>query len=477
MKGTRPLIGRLVLLLGAWTIVLVAAVGQPEVAPDSSRAPTAFDLVRDDDLFAADRSTAPSPAPSEETRPISPTRTLDNEIDTDERPLVPMTPQQERETTVQPEEPPVETETVGTEEAIDTYELGRRRWRIIPLFSIGFEYNDNIFLSETDRVSDFLWVATGGFVFELGDFRNHDENYLGVQWLGQPVIYTENSEQNAFNQFVSITLQYRFTRMVVRWDSNYSFVKGPNREVNTITTTQQFWNSLAFAYDYSEKTQLTLTLYQSTMLTEDFEDNNQYEVRAGINYQIFPKMRVGGEGSIGVLDSTDTPLQYFQQLRLQIAYLPTEKLTFSFNGGLQFIEFTGTDVVKVEPVFSLGVSYQPFPATSIGLMGFRNVRGSSLEPGQDYVATGFELSVQQRLLQKLVAALSLGYENDSYFGTTPETPTERVDDYVYVRPRLTYAFVDWFSASIFYEYRQTASNQPGVSFYNNRAGLEFITRF
>jgi hypothetical protein len=473
----RPVIGRIVVLIGAWTIVLVAAVGQPEVAPDSSGAPTALDLVRDNELFAADRSTAPSPVPSEETRPISPTRTLDNEIDTDERPLVPMTPQQERETTVQPEEPPVETETVGTEKAIDTYELGRRRWRIIPLFTIGFEYNDNIFLSETDRVSDFIWTATGGFVFELGDFRNHDENYLGVRWLGQPVIYTENSEQNAFNQFASITLQYRFTRMVARWDTNYSFVKGPNREVNTITTTQQFWNSLAFAYDYSEKTQLTLTLYQSTMLTEDFQDNNQYEVRAGINYQIFPKMRVGGEGSIGVLDSTDTPLQYFQALRLQIAYLPTEKLTFSFNGGLQFIEFKGTDVVKVEPVFSLGVSYQPFPATSIGLMGFRNVRGSSLEPGQDYVATGFELSVQQRFLQKLVAALNLGYENDSYFGTTPETPTERVDDYVYVRPRLTYAFVDWFSASIFYEYRQTASNQSGVSFYNNRAGLEFITRF
>ena len=54
--------------------------------------------------------------------------------------MVPMTPQQERETTVKPEEPPVEPETVGTQEAIDTYELGRRRWRIIPLFSIGFEY-------------------------------------------------------------------------------------------------------------------------------------------------------------------------------------------------------------------------------------------------------------------------------------------------------------------------------------------------
>ena len=186
------MIGRIILLLGTWTFVLVAALGQQEVAPESGRSPT-----------APDSTTAPPPARSEETRPISPTRTLDNEIDTDEQPLVPMTPQPEPETMVQPGEPPVEPETVGTEEAIKIDELGHRRWRIIPIFTIGFEYNDNIFVSETDRISDFLWVASGGFVFELGDFRNHAENYLGVKWLGQPVIYTENSEQNAFNQYAN----------------------------------------------------------------------------------------------------------------------------------------------------------------------------------------------------------------------------------------------------------------------------------
>ena len=44
--------------------------------------------------------------------------------------------------------------------------------------------------------------------------------------------------------------------------------------------------------------------------------------------------------------------------------------------------------------------------------------------------------LQQQFFQKLVAAVSLGYENDSYFGTTPETldtPSNRVDDYVFAR--------------------------------------------
>jgi uncharacterized protein (PEP-CTERM system associated) len=144
---------------------------------------------------------------------------------------------------------------------------------------------------------------------------------------------------------------------------------------------------------------------------------------------------------------------------------------------VQFLEFEGTDVVKIDPVFSLGLNYQPFPATSINLVGFRNVVGSTDLAGQDYFATGFELNVSQQFFQKLVAAVSFGYENDEYFGTTVETPTDRVDNYVYVRPRLTYAFVDWFSVSIWYEYRETVSTQESSSFFNNRAGLEFLTRF
>ena len=61
-------------------------------------------------------------------------------------------------------------------------------------------------------------------------------------------------------------------------------------------------------------------------------------------------------------------------------------------------------------------------------------------------------------------------------GPPQRRPLERVDDYVYVRSRFTYAFVDWFSASVFYEYRQQASKQE-ISFYNNRIGMEIMTKF
>ena len=120
---------------------------------------------------------------------------------------------------------------------------GRKRWRLTPLFAAGVEYNDNIFLSNTDRVADVIFTISPGFIFELGDFREKKENYLSLLWIGQPVFYAENSSNNAFNQFVGLVFQYRFTKLWMIFRSDYSHVKGPNRDVNTITTTDRFWSS------------------------------------------------------------------------------------------------------------------------------------------------------------------------------------------------------------------------------------------
>ena len=96
-------------------------------------------------------------------------------------------------------------------------------------------------------------------------------------------------------------------------------------------------------------------------------------------------------------------------------------------------------MIKIDPVFTLGLSYMPFQATSINLVGFRNVVGASSVPDKTILPPASNSNISQQFFQKVVAALSVGYENDTYFGTTTETPTNRVDDYFFLRPRLTYA--------------------------------------
>jgi hypothetical protein len=497
MKGMRPIVGRIVVILGAWAIVLVAALAQapvalpPTSAPAPTPSPTPSDVRQPTEVLA--------PIPEEERQredrtltPLRPGQAPETEVPApipeEERPpaeraLTPLLPgpRPQTDTMLAPDRQPLEDEAFeavqADQAALLPEDVSFKKWRLTPLFSAEVMYDDNIFLTNTDRVSDVIWTPSIGLIYELGDFRTKRENYLTAQWVGMPVIYTKNSEQSGFNQYAGLSFQYRFTKLALKLDSSYSHVRGASRDVNTITTTQTFWNSLAFAYDYSDKTAFNLTLTQSTSITEGFQTTSQYQARAGMDYQLLPKTRVGVQGVAGLIDSSDTPLQYLQQLLMQVYYNPSGKLSFALSTGVQFLEFEGTDEVKIDPVFSLGLTWQPFPATSINLVGFRNVVGSSALAGQDYFATGFELNVSQQFFQKLVAAVSFGYENDEYFGTTVDTPTDRVDNYVYVRPRLTYAFVDWFSVSIWYEYRETVSTQETSSYTNNRAGLEFLTRF
>ena len=234
---------------------------------------------------------------------------------------------------------------------------------------------------------------------------------------------------------------------------------------------------MLFRYDYSAKTSFDLTLSQDTSLTEDFQNNSWYEGSAGMNYLIMPETKLGAQGALGVLTSSVDPIQFYQQALARVEYTRLAKLTFTFEAGLQFLEFQGSDKVKIDPIFNLGVQYDPFPGTALVFVGYRNVVSSTTLEGQDFTATGFELRVQQRFLQKFTATVGVGYENDSYFGTTAETPTDRVDNYLFVRPSLTYAFVDWFSASIFLEFRQNTSTQETNGFDNNRAGIDILTRF
>ena len=435
------------MLGGACILVLIAARAQYDVHPAAGTA----------------ASPAPSPTAVDESQATSVTTpTSDAQINAAGQPLPPRAPG-----------PQPETEAVS-EEAVAAIvpEETRKRWRLFPLVSVGVVYDDNIFGSNTDRVADLIWTLSAGLAFEAGDFRGGTENYLSAHWVGIPLIYMDNPEQNAFNQSASLFAQYRWNKLVGRYQGNFEVTTGPNREVNTITTTTKYTNSLRFSYDYSEKTSFDLGFYQIATSVDSFESTNQYECRAGMDYQFFPKTRVGLEGVAGVTDQS-----YYQQARVRVTYVPTEKLTFKFSGGIEVREYQGTDAVKTTPVFRFGLTYQPFDGTNFNIVGYRNVAPSDSIAGQDITATGFEIAAEQRFFQKYVAAISFGYENDVYSSTGNQALTDRVDNYAFIRPRLRYSFIEWLSVSVFYEFRETVSSQTSSSFYDNRVGMEIATKF
>jgi Putative beta-barrel porin 2 len=433
---------------------------------------------------------AENPPVVDESRPTAVmTPTSDSEANEAAQPLVPQASGDvwhgKPATTIQPETVGPAEEAEASDQVTIPPEPRRKLWRISPLFSVGVYYDDNIFLTNTNRVADVIWTISAGFAFELGDFRSSTENYLTFQWVGIPVLYTNNPEQNQFNQSASLSAQYRWAKLVGQLESSFNVTTGGNREVNTITTTRTISNALRFKYDYSGKTGFDAEFSQlstSSSSTSDtpLQTNNQYESKFGMNYQIFPKTSVGIEARGGVLDQPSNPLQYYQQVRFRTYYAATGKLSFKLSAGAEAREFAGNNDVKISPVFSLGLDYNPFDGTNFSLIGYRNIVGSASIAGQDVTATGFEISASQRFFQKFIAGISFGYENDAYFDNGVESPTNesnRVDNFIYVRPRLSYSVARWFTASVFYAYRRQVSNQATNSFYDNQVGMEIAAKF
>ena len=253
---------------------------------------------------------AESPPVVDESRPASvETPTSDVRANEAGRPLAPQAPGRSPQTgeTLMGETVSPSGATEAAAETLIPAEPARKLWRFTPLFSAGVVYDDNINFTNADRVPDVIWTISGGLAFELGDFRAGSENYLSAYWLGSPVFYTDNPDENNFDQKAALIAQYRWSKLVGRIDSNFSIETGGNREVNAITTTQSFSNSLRFQYDYSEKTSFDLKFSQDASIVEEFQNTYQYEVAAGMGYQIFPKTNIGLEVVGGVQGVAPNP--------------------------------------------------------------------------------------------------------------------------------------------------------------------------
>jgi uncharacterized protein (PEP-CTERM system associated) len=126
----------------------------------------------------------------------------------------------------------------------------------------------------------------------------------------------------------------------------------------------------------------------------------------------------------------------------------------------------------------LGGTWSPFDGTTVYLDAYREEYSSSTLNSQNYFATGVSGRIRQRFLQKFYVGIGGGYENSQYYRTSAAAaPTNREDNYYYVRPSLDYQITDWWSVGAFYMYRTNDSTSATNNFFNNQAGLETSLAF
>jgi hypothetical protein len=358
-------------------------------------------------------------------------------------------------------------------------EAGQKKWLLLYNFTTGITYDDNIFISHQNKQADEVFTVSGGLTLGLGDYRDLQENYLLAQYLLAGFFYVQNSQENSPEQDLALRTQFRFSKLTLQTQTRYEFLKGANRQVGNFVSQNLIDNLVRFAYDYSDKTRFFLSFEQITNLYKNYLSSYEYIGRSGGEYLITPKIKLGGEAVIGTLDQESSPSGTFAQLQLLAAYGMTGKLSFQLGAGGEIRHYDSDGgLTRGTPVFSLGLTYHPFPDTSIALTGNRNVNASFSVAGENFVATGLTVQLSQSLFTRLTLGTTAGYENDQYLATQAgAAESGRVDNYFFIQQTLTYRFRNWLSASLSYEFRRNASNESSFTFSDNRVAISAGANF
>ncbi len=345
-----------------------------------------------------------------------------------------------------------------------------KTYAFLPHAALVSYYDDNLALSRTNRQGDFAVAAEPGAAFGLGDFREGQYDFLTLDYTGRLTAYLDHSSADSFEQFATLRAQ----AVLARWKFNTNFrfldLNGGNIDSGNAGQQRIFDTSQVATYEISEKDFVEL---QGQNVVRDYETGSgsvEWQGRGLYNYQLDPKLTLGGGLAGGVLEVDGFSSQTYEQALGRVLFDPTEKCSIQMQGGLEIRQLpSGQD--RATPVLDLACDYRVRAGTDVELTGYRRVLSSSGYSDLDYTASGMGISVAQELGASWLLNLKGGYENNAYFYTGMRAPSPREDNFFYINPSVQFRLTDEAKIELFYNYRQDASNNFARSFTDNQTGI------
>jgi len=352
-------------------------------------------------------------------------------------------------------------------------------------------WDDNIFISHTDRKSDYYFAIEPDITLGVGDIEGRNRSYLRLDYMPSAILFVNHSDQDAFNQLIHLEGGYSTGRLRLSLFEDIALLESAN--LNSIIDTTGLWANL----DASASTRVNIfntrmraqyDLTGKLYLQGEFDSYvyfypgniSDYTVSGGLYlyYNWLPKVSVGVGGTFGY-DWVDepTPNQAFEQMNARLNYQATAKLGLYASAGAEFRQFDGNRSTYTTPVFEVGVTHHPFDGTTINLAAGRRIYNSGFLGAQDFADTYFVGRFQQRLFRRLYFGLGAGYENSNYFAAAENISASRDDNYWFIEPSLDVLITRWLNAGVYYLHRDDSSNIDSFSFDDNQVGVRATVRF
>src|SRR5512132_1629776 len=494
-KIAHSIVGRTSALVAAMFFAVVLATQAQESTEEVAPPPWSEPTLPSSEP-APSTQAAPLPSTPAEPLPSSPAPLPSSEqaFPSSPEPLSPSTNYSTAPTTVIP--PPVATgpygggsykafppgETISPSGRPFHYELG---------LTVRGVWDDNIFISHTNKVSDYYFAIEPYISIGVGDMEGRNRSYLRLDYMPSAILFVDHSDQDAFNQLIHLEGGYNSGRLTLTLSEDIALLESAN--LNSFFDTTGLWANT----DASGPTRVNIFYTRLTAnyaltgkisLQGEFNSPSyaypgqisDYTISGGLYlyYNWLPKVSVGIGGTFGYnwVDDPSTD-QTFEQVNLRLNYEITAKLGLYASGGVEFRQFDGNRNTYDTPVFEIGATYHPFAGTHLSLAAGRRIYNSGFLPNQDFATTYVAARFEQRLFHRFYLGFGAGYENSDYFAAKDNVSAPRNDDYWFIEPSLDVLITRWLSAGVYYLHREDSSNQDFFSWEDNQVGVRATLRF
>jgi hypothetical protein len=347
-------------------------------------------------------------------------------------------------------------------------------------------YDDNIYNSSINRVSDYYFTIEPAITLGLGGGDSDSVNTLSLIYRPSLFLFVNNSQNDSVQQIIQLQASHRFGHLSLSFSQDVQLLDGTDlnsltdptgHQANTDVSgrhSHQIYNTqLSGSYDLTGKLFLSgganfsADEYPSSLISSQSIGGNLF-----INYNYSDKLvvGVGGSGGYNTTDPSSND-QTFEQANVRLGYNATAKISLSASGGVEFRQFGSNSGTNVSPVYELAASYQPFDGTSLSLSGSRHTVNSASLAGQDFADTTINLSLTQRLVQRFYFGFAVGYTNTNYFSTVSGVSATRNDNFYYIDPSVDFNVTRFWTFGAYYVHRQDSSSFSLSSFTDNQVGL------
>ena len=412
-----------------------------------------------------------------------------------------------------------ETGEISTDQASEW--LHWKMFDLHPRAGLSLTYDDNITLSQTNTLRDFITSIAPGISVTIGDPSTAESKHLSLDYGANAQYFSDHHQFDAVDNIVKVNGLLPFSKLTLGASAGYadifaSVVDLANREQ------QIFYNvDLTSRYQATAKTSVEVngsylkTAYPDPQLigSEEWSNNNW------VNNQISPKINLGFGLTFGTLNVDQGAGEVYQRILVRAIYSLSDKLDVTATVGMEFRQFDSTDsrivistnqitvVTNVSgtntvlstnstfipiatnsihqkgsssqsPVFNIGAVYRPKDGTTISLNASRQEQNSATQSGYNYTTMGISVNVRQRFWDRYAVSLGGSYENSKYNSVSGNDNSGQTDNYYSIKLGVDALISQRWTVGGSIQHRSSDSNVSGGNIYDdNLVVLQTIYSF